>query len=100
RQRPPTTSASSTSTSGSLSASRVSISLCIVLVIVLSNLFYAEKKAGGRPLSVLLPEPVLRHESCRSSIASGSPRGAPLGPPCVASRAVTIQAVVGAFRAQ
>jgi len=31
------------------------------------------KKAGGRPLSVLLPAPAHRHESCQSSIASAQP---------------------------
>src|SRR5271165_101204 len=86
RQRPPRTSARSTSTSGSLVASRVSIS--VWRGVILGP--YA-KKAGGRPLSVLLPAPAYRRESCPSSIASAAsdvavsgPFGVPPGPVAIA----------------
>ena len=49
-------------------------------VIVVLYLGPYAKKAGGRPLSVLLSELASRHESCRSSIASGPARVSRLRP--------------------
>src|SRR5256714_14172418 len=80
------------------------------------------KKAGVRPLSVLLPATACRHESCASSIASGRPlstqlMGQPrlpraasspgagcrrryLGAVGVAASAITVQPVILALRSQ
>ncbi len=59
------------------------------------------KKAGGRPLSVLLPTPARRHESCRSRIASAGLRIASSGAfplRCgVAPGAIAVEPVVGAL---
>ena len=84
--------------------------LDICLYGVSSNLLLYAKKAGVRPLSVLLPASARRHESCRSSIASGRMRAghlSPAGRACdalrrvrVAPGAVAIDAVVLALRAQ
>src|ERR1700682_1245397 len=106
RHLPPRTSASSTSTSGSLWARRRSISACSD---VIDLLLYA-KKAGLRPLSVRLPASAHRHESSRSSIASGRPRTASLGTRrriaagsgamCVTTRAIPVEPVVLALGTQ
>ena len=71
RQRPPTTSASSTSTPAR-SAARRALDICLQRGHRLDSL---RKKSGRRPLSVLLPAPARRHESCPSSIASGRAPG-------------------------
>src|ERR1700720_1615023 len=104
---PPRISASSTSTSGSLSARRLSISACMG---VINMLLYA-KKAGLRPLSVLLPASARQHESSRSSIALGRSRAVRLparGRACdsgsgavrVAACAIAIDAIVLALGTQ
>ena len=97
RQRPPTTSARSTSTSGSLSARRLSMSVCSVVI----DLTPYAKKAGGRPLSVLLPAPARRHESCRSRIAAAPSAHSAAQARCgVAARTFAVQPVVGALGGQ
>src|SRR6476661_6405858 len=93
RQRPPSTSARSTSVSGWLVARRVSISLCSALIVLVGLGPYA-KKAGGRPLSVLLPAPRRRHESCQSSIASARLPISASGAFGVAPRAVAVAPVI------
>src|SRR4051794_37460125 len=121
RQRPPSTSASSTSMSGSLWASRCSISVCSAFIFFVDPVPYA-KRAGVRPLSVLLPALARRHESCASRIAPGSApftngpgeigrRSMPASPArrcrggasaefSFAPRAVPVEAVVLALRTQ
>src|ERR1700692_4539339 len=53
------------------------------------------KKAGVRPLSVLLPGPSPQHESCKPSIALGAKPMACSGAFGVAPSAVPVEAIVG-----